>query len=483
MRAEAGLALAAILSGCAPLAHFTSPEGDGGWSAARRAEEIGKRAQAAGVAFVERPAPAVPAGPLDLPTALRLAARGNRRIALAATDLDVAREQVAEARGRLLPSTTGTGRFTRYTDQQTTSVVLPPGLLPPGTAAPDVIVRDIQAGVFNGTVAVPLDLSGELRHALRAAQAGYRGERARVWATTLEQQVAVIRAYFDLLEAERLRGVTEQTIESQREQLATAQARYDSGRLTKNELLVVQVTLRNEEQRLLQRQLEIDQARWTLNQAVGLDVDAPTEPADVSERPEVPSVEEALREAYARNPVLASLVEEQQRLDETARALAASRLPRFSGGGAIDYTTSAILQPQRVGSGFVGFSWDFGTDGQREARIAEARLEVERNRTEIERDLRELEASVRSTQQAAEERLAALATAKAAVGQAEENLRIRRQQFDAGRAQSEDVLGAEVLLAGQRATLATALYQAHTRRAELEQLMGGSLETLVSEER
>ncbi|HKA31372.1 MAG TPA: TolC family protein, partial [Candidatus Binatia bacterium] len=78
------------------------------------------------------------------------------------------------------------------------------------------------------------------------------------------------------------------------------------------------------------------------------------------------------------------------------------------------------------------------------------------------------------------ERLAALDTARAAVGQAEENLRIRQQQFDAGRATSEDVLDAQALLTQQRATLATALYEAHTRRAELQELMGLPLEELAS---
>ena len=90
---------------------------------------------------------------------------------------------------------------------------------------------------------------------------------------------------------------------------------------------------------------------------------------------------------------------------------------------------------------------------------------------------------MRATQGAAEERLAALATAEAAVGQAEENLRIREQQFGAGRAASEDVLDAEALLTAQRATLASALYQAHTRRAELQELMGLPLDTMTPGER
>jgi outer membrane protein TolC len=177
-----------------------------------------------------------------------------------------------------------------------------------------------------------------------------------------------------------------------------------------------------------------------------------------------------------------ALVEEQQRLEETVTALARGRLPRVSGGGAVDYTTSDILQPQQIGSGFVGFTWDLGTHGIREARIAEAKRGVERNRLEIERDLRELEAAIRATQQAAEERLSALAAATASVAQAEENLRIRRQQFDAGRAESTDVLQAQALLANTRATLATARYQAHTRRAELLELMGQTLDPAVSQQ-
>ena len=471
-----GVALCGLVAGCGTVARMTRVEGDGGWSGARRAEEVARLAAAPA-------AEAAPAGPLTLTAALALAARGNRRIAEAEEQLEVARARVWETRGRLLPATTGSGRYTWYTDPQTTRVVLPPGLLPAGTTPPAVIVRQAEFGVVNGTLRLPLDLSGELQHTLAAAQAGYRGERARLWATRLAEQVRVIRAYFQLLEAERLAEVTEQTIATDRQQLANAEQRFAAGRLTKNELLVVQVALRNAEEQRLQRALAIDQARWALNQAVGLPVDLPSEVVDVHERPAVPATDEALRLARATNPVLVALLEEQQRLEETARALVSSRLPRFDAGGAIDYSSATIVQPQRVGSGFVGFTWDLGTDTRREAEIAAARHEASQNRIAVGRELDELEAAVRTAQRAAEERLAAAAAAEAGVAQAEENLRIRRQQFDAGRATSDDVLDAEALLAGQRATRAGALYQAHTRRAELQELLGLPLDDVVGETR
>jgi outer membrane protein TolC len=483
-------ALAALallgLAGCSALAPFTQPEGGGGWSEAQRENEIGRRAAAAEVPWAET-APAAAAAtpvaseaPLDLAGALALAASRNRRIAEAHEQLEESRQRVFEARGRLLPTTIASGRYAWYTDARVTSVELPPGTFPPGVDPPIVAVQEQEFGTLNGTVSLPVDLSGEIRHALLAAQAGYRGDAARAWAVRLDQELAVTRAFFGLLEAQRLREVVLQTQAANRAQLANAQRRYDEGRLTKNELLVVQVVLRNVDQELLQRDLAIANWRWALNQSVGLPVAAPTQIVDVSEPPSLPSPEEAMRVGFESNPVLIALLEEQQRLEATLISLERGWLPRFEVGGSWDASNSHLVQPQDYGAAFAAFRWDLGTDTQRLARIAQARHAAARNRIAIERELREIEQAVRGVQRSAEERLSAYETARVALVQAEENLRIRQQQFDVGRATSEDVLDAQALLEQQRATLATALYQAHTRRAELQQLMGRPLAELVA---
>lgn len=472
VRSIAGAGLLAGLAGCAA---FTRPDGDGGWSTARRESELATAAARAQVALEPEPAvtPA-PSGPLTLAEALVLAARGNRPIAVAGLRTDSAAYGVQDARGRLLPNVTGNGRYTWNTDPQSNSFTIP------GTGLRNSItIRESEYGTVNGTATVPIDLWGELRHTLAAAQAGYRGERARAWATTLEQHLAVVRAYFGLLRSEQLRRVTDQSILFRRQQLANAQARTDAGRLTRNELLVVQVALESAEQERQQRDLAVDRARWTLNDTVGLPIDAPTVLADVASRPDLPTTDAALRTAYGANPALIALIEERQRLDETATALVRGRLPKLQGGGTVDWTSSDALEPQRMGGAFVGFTWDLGLDGRREAQIGQARLALDQNRLQLEQELRGIEGSVRATQRAVTERLNAATTAAAAVAQAEENVRIRQQQFDAGRATSEDVLDAEALLAGQRATLATARYDAHVHRAELQQLMGLPFDDVV----
>src|SRR4029077_20035494 len=94
----------------------------------------------------------------------------------------------------------GSGRYTWYSDPLRNAIALPAGVLP-GATNPSFVIREKESGRVNGTTIVPLDVTGQLWKTLTAAQAGYRGERARTWATTLAQKVIVIRAYFALLQA------------------------------------------------------------------------------------------------------------------------------------------------------------------------------------------------------------------------------------------------------------------------------------------
>ncbi|MEO8602842.1 MAG: TolC family protein [bacterium] len=484
-RAPAWAALPLLaFAACTTLRDTWRPEGDGGWSAAKRRAEVSALAPVAGVVDpLAAPSPAPPPAAMryDLRAALAEATRANRPLQIADRQVAIARQRALQARGLLFPTTTAQARYTAYSDVQSTTVDLPPGILPPGTQPFNVVLSDSSAATVNAQIVLPLDLSGELRQTLAAAQAGYRGEAARRWATALEQDLDVTRAYFDRLAALRLREVNEQTIALYRRQLDDAEDRFNAGRLTKNEVLEVQVVLRNAEQRKRQNDLAVDRSRWAFNEAIGVAIDAPTEVVDLRTRPELPPVDETLRLAQQKNPMLTALFERQRQLEAETSALERSRFPHFEGGGAMNYSSSDLFTPNQIGSGFVGFRWDLGTDTQREARIGAARLAADANRIELEAELRQLEQALRATQQAAEERLDALDTAEVAVGQAEENLRIRQQQFGAGRAQTRDVLDAQRLLTEQRAVLATALYEAQTRRAELQQLMGEPFDALLAD--
>jgi outer membrane protein TolC len=468
------IAAAVLLAGCSML----GPAGDGGWNPERREAELERARAMSGVPAAALPDDLGPGQPLprtiDLTTALDLASRHNRSMKAAEASVDAAAGSVAVARSALLPSHQLRGNWSWYSDEQTNSVEF---TLPDGTQ-PVVTVREDSFGTAGAAVRLALDFSGELRHGLYAAQAGYRAEQARAWATRLEEETSVLAAYFGLLEAERLREVAVHTVALHEKQLRDAKSRLDQGRLTKNEVLVVDVALATTRQLVLQLENAIHTARRRLNRTTGLPVGAPTEARDVGGRPDLPDVAKALEAARVSNPLVASMLEEVRAADERLTAAKRSRFPRVSGNAGYDATTADTLDPNNYGTVGVNVDFDLYSFG-REGEIARLDAASRQSRLLLDRSVREVEILVRDSHDRVRERLAAIDAATVAVGQADENLRIRQVQFNEGRATSEDLLDAAELAARQRGQLASALYQAHTRRAELQQLMGAPLADLA----
>ncbi|HSP99684.1 MAG TPA: TolC family protein, partial [Candidatus Dormibacteraeota bacterium] len=184
--------LAAGLAGCTAARNVWRPEGDGGWSAAQRRQAVSTLAPQAGVVD-PLAAPTPPPSPTvyNLASALAEARGGNRPMQAEALRVGIARRRALEARGRLLfPTTTAEGRYTWYSDVRSTHVVLPPDPMMPITQSFDVAFSDSDAGTVNAQMVLPLDITGELRQLLAAAQAGYRGAAAQRWAVELEQDLA-----------------------------------------------------------------------------------------------------------------------------------------------------------------------------------------------------------------------------------------------------------------------------------------------------
>ena len=376
------------------------------------------------------PEPENVTSPLSLTDALALATSGNRRIA----EADRERRCRCGARARhARPAAPGHHRLGAvhvvHRSALRNAVALPAGLVP-GATNPSFVIREQQSGRLNGATVVPLDVTGELWKTLTAAQAGYRGERARVWATTLD---AAGRRHPRLLRPARgasgCARSSSRTIALDREQLANAEQRYDAGRLTKNELLVVQVAL--QDARAGAAAARPRDRSGALRAERG---DRPPGRRADRGRRRAPSVPIAARRSTTRcatpianNPVAAragrGAATARRRPRPRSRA-AACRASRAAAPSTDSSERSS--QPQRIGVGLRRLH--VGPRHRRPARGA-ARRGAHRGRAQSPRASSASCASSRAPcaprSDAAAERLAALDTARAAVGQAEENLRIR----------------------------------------------------------
>ena len=370
------LVLLPLAVACGPARVLTRPEGNGGWSETRRRDELERRATAAAVPLdpeAPPPGPDDADAPLSLGQVLALATSGNRRIAEAERGVDAAAARVRDTRGRLLPETIQTGRYNAYTDPLRNTVSLPTITGGNGETfggPSSFVIRQQRFGRLNTTSTLPLDVTGQIWKTLTAAQAGYRGERARAWATTSMQKVAVIRR---LLRPARgaapARGRRSRTSPSTASSWQTRRAATTPAGSPRTSCWSCRCRCRNGEQELRRRDLDIDQARRRLNETVGRPIDAPT----ARRRRRRPSRPAAGRRGAARR------LREQPGARLPARGAAASRghrrgaraqpPARLEGGGAIDYATSGrSCSRSTIGSGFVGFTWDLGTDDRREAQ-------------------------------------------------------------------------------------------------------------------
>jgi len=239
-------------------------------------------------------------------------------------------------------------------------------------------------------------------------------------------------AYFDMLQAQRLREVTEQTIAAQRRQLASAEARYSSGRTTKNDLLVVQVTLQTTEERLLQEDLLMARARLALNQAIGLPVNAPTSVVDVGDAPVCPP-----SSGCSRTPGTQSADRRGASRSNSAWRRPVTSLERSRSAcrrrSAIEWTAPPSSNPQDVATGssvsrgiWLGLA---PRVGNRRGKSA-----AERNRIAMGRRMRALEATCALTAQS-RGKGSQLTTPRARPSrQAEENLGFASSNSTVGRA-------------------------------------------------
>src|SRR5262249_59121971 len=111
------------------------------------------------------------AAPLSLTDALALATSGNRRIAEADRGVEAAAAHVRDTRGELLPSTTGSGRYTWYSSPLRNAIALP-ARLAPAITNPSLLIREQQSGRVNGTTIIPLDATGRPQESLTPPRAG-----------------------------------------------------------------------------------------------------------------------------------------------------------------------------------------------------------------------------------------------------------------------------------------------------------------------
>ncbi|MBI3695341.1 MAG: TolC family protein [Acidobacteria bacterium] len=341
-------------------------------------------------------------------------------------------------------------------------------------------INPVGANLFDYSISVkqPLYTAGKVGTALRLASIEAEGSLADIDRVEQELALAVVRAFYDLIWAERYRNLVAETQQQKKRHAEMAQTLYRNGVATEVDVLRSEVNVANGAPDLVRAENAIRQARAALNFYLVRPIDFPTRAlGEFEEKPWTEGgLEELAREALRRRPELLRLkIAERSAATKIDLARAESRLKvDFAGAYGIMSRLPSNLFNSRfarwntavnftlpVFDGFKrsGLVWQ-ATAAGRAARLERERAE-QQVRLVLQQGLDDLKA--------AEETIAA---ARANINQAERVLAMMQNNYKYGAATTLDIVDAQTALSVARTNLLRGLHDYTLARANLRWAAG-----------
>ncbi len=322
---------------------------------------------------------------------------------------------------------------------------------------------------------LPLFLGGRTVLGYQQAQIGLQAaERGRA---RVEQEVLfnVIRAYYGVLLALNAETTVDTAVRTAEANLASAEARYESGVVVASDALAARVRLSRLKEEAIAAGNQVRLARAALNDAMGVALDRSNRIAGGLELlpPRYERVEGLEELAKEQRPDLRQAALEEQRLEKEVLRAKGAFLPtmhlvgnyelnnhRFSSEGQDNWSVGVVL------------NWNLFSGGSDRARTVEAQANHRRAAALRERLASTIGLEVREAFLALQTARERVAVARDAVTHAEESLRIVQDRYDTGLTTIVELLDSETALTAARTSLTRSLYDATVGQARLELSLG-----------
>jgi outer membrane protein len=433
------------------------------------------------ILLVVRPALQAQKRPLSLDEAIAVGLGSSPGLHASRMKADSAAAKTREVNATRLPALKLGAGYTRLSEVPPFAVTLP--------ISPEPIV--VSQNYFNSwslklSVQQPLFTGFRLEAGTAAARMLEQSAGQDFYQDRSDFAFAVKNAYWGLARAREFESVIAETIRQVQEHLKDVRAFFDQGLLTKDEVLRAGLQLSNAELLAIDARSAVDVARASLNVLIGLPVETDVELTTSAESlaASTPTGEEdavartLIDTALAGRPDIKSAEFRIKASEAGVKAAKSGWYPQIAlAGNLYQMRPNPRLLPAR--DSFYA-TWDIGLAlsldiwnwGQTKSQTEQAKAQLAQARDAHK--LLEDQAVVEVTQS----RLALVQArdkarvAGEAVGQAEENLRVIREQFRMGLARNSDVLDGELLFLQTRISKAQAAIDVVLAQARLEKALG-----------
>ena len=408
--------------------------------------------------------------------AVQIAIATHPDVGKARANADILKGRIREVRAQAFPEVNIVSHTTRWRDP---SFLNASGF---DQFPPELLEKLVPVGVnlfdYGITVKQPLYTAGKVGTALKLASVESEGALAEIDRAQQDLAVAVVRACYGLMWAERSRGLVVETQDQRKRHLEMARTRFRNGVATEVDVLRSEVTLANSAPDLVRADNGIRQARALLNYFLGRPIEFPTRlKGEFEEKPwDRRDLADLTAEAFRRRPELSRLrisersagvqldlarAENRMRVDFNGSYGISSRLPENLADAKFARWTFGVNFTLPVFDGFKrsGLVWQ-ATAAERAARLEREKTE-QQVRLGLQQGLDEL-AAARET----------VSAARANIQQAEKVLSMTQDNYKYGAATTLDIVDAQTALSLARTNLLRGLHDYSVARANLLWTMG-----------
>jgi len=286
-----------------------------------------------------------------------------------------------------------------------------------------------------------------------------------------------VKAYFNLLEADKMVELAQKDVERFESHLRDAQNLFQEGLITKNDLLQAEVMLSDASQRLINARNSRNMIASTINKMLGRPLTEELHVEQVQrELPVLADLDSYFEEAERRRIELRMVDALKRQLDLLKKAKMSEFLPKLFAECKYSYTKNEYQLYEGMWSLLVGMNLNLFEGGRKQAELKKIEMErmkanVEENR--VREDVRlEVERYYLDALNAKER----MKVAEGALRQAEENLRIVRTKYKEGAGTATEVVDAITLFHLAETNYFRAFYDLLRSEAGLSYATGKSLE-------
>ena len=411
---------------------------------------------------------------LTLQDSIRIALQNSRSLRTVLEDERKANARVREAKGAGLPQLDISANYRRL--DRVPKARFPSFDPVSGTFSfNEIEIQPIDSGSGTVSLSQVVDISGVVRTATDAASLFSRIANLDVQRTRNDVVLQVKQAFYDVLRAQELVRVAEESLRNAEVRRKLAQAAVDAGVSPKLDVVRAEAAVAAAQQAVITARNALQLAKSAFNNVLGRRVDEPVELLSADEQvPEPADFNQYLQEALAKRPEMIQANLSISLAEKQVTAAKRDQLPTIVVRGQWDFNLkTSIFQPRD--SSFTTIAavqfkiWD---SGQTQGRVEQARADVDKAKIAVENVREGIALEVRNAYLGLQEAREKVAVAEKGLQAATESLRVARLRYEAGVSNQLELSDAELAYTQAEQNLVNARYDLRVAWARLEKAMG-----------